>query len=140
MTAAIQTPNHRNQNRHQVSKPHVQSRPRDFQTRRIVTWGRGEPSRNTTAATTWLIIKLLVVTGLRITELTNLKIRDISPDEDQILVHSKGRSATFQNDTQRTFSRRGFHFANLCASFVKSTITTALVVCENCRLAAISTP
>lgn len=39
---------------------------------------------------TLLIIKLLIVTGLRISELTNLKVRDISPDGGQILVHGKG--------------------------------------------------
>lgn len=40
--------------------------------------------------TTLLIIKLLIVTGLRISELTNLKVRDVSPDGGQILVIGKG--------------------------------------------------
>ncbi|WP_299749606.1 tyrosine-type recombinase/integrase [uncultured Tateyamaria sp.] len=39
---------------------------------------------------TLLIIKLLIVTGLRISELTNLKVRDVSPDGGQILVQGKG--------------------------------------------------
>lgn len=39
---------------------------------------------------TLLIIKLLIVTGLRISELTNLKIRDVSPDGGQVLVQDKG--------------------------------------------------
>ena len=39
---------------------------------------------------TLLIIRLLIVTGLRISELTNLKVRDISPDGGQILVNGKG--------------------------------------------------
>ncbi|MEM8970794.1 MAG: tyrosine-type recombinase/integrase [Pseudomonadota bacterium] len=39
---------------------------------------------------TLLIIKLLIVTGLRISELTNVKVRDVSPDGGQILVHGKG--------------------------------------------------
>ena len=39
---------------------------------------------------TLLIIKLLIVTGLRISELTNLKIRDVSPDGGQVLVQGKG--------------------------------------------------
>lgn len=39
---------------------------------------------------TILIIKLLIVTGLRISELTNLKVRDVSPDGGQILVNGKG--------------------------------------------------
>ena len=39
---------------------------------------------------TLLIIKLLIVTGLRISELTNLKVRDVSPDGGQILVNGKG--------------------------------------------------
>ena len=48
-----------------------------------------EPSQ-TMGDLTVLIIKLLIVTGLRISELTNLKIRDVSPDGAQILVHGKG--------------------------------------------------
>ena len=39
---------------------------------------------------TLLIIRLLIVTGLRISELTNLKVRDVSPDGSQILVNGKG--------------------------------------------------
>jgi integrase/recombinase XerD len=39
---------------------------------------------------TVLIIKLLVVTGLRISELTNLKIRDVSADASQMIVRGKG--------------------------------------------------
>ena len=39
---------------------------------------------------TLLIIKLLIVTGLRISELTNLKVRDVSRDGGQILVQGKG--------------------------------------------------
>ncbi|MEM7721357.1 MAG: tyrosine-type recombinase/integrase [Pseudomonadota bacterium] len=42
------------------------------------------------SAITLLIIKLLIVTGLRISELTNLKVRDVSPDGSQILVNGKG--------------------------------------------------
>ena len=42
------------------------------------------------SAVTLLIIKLLIVTGLRISELTNLKVRDVSPDGSQILVNGKG--------------------------------------------------
>jgi len=42
------------------------------------------------SAVTFLIIKLLIVTGLRISELTNLKVRDVSPDGSQILVNGKG--------------------------------------------------
>lgn len=49
-----------------------------------------DESSFTMAAVTMLIIKLLIVTGLRISELTNLKIRDVSPDSGQILVHGKG--------------------------------------------------
>ena len=41
-------------------------------------------------AVTLLIIKLLIVTGLRISELTNVKVRDVSPDGGQILVNGKG--------------------------------------------------
>ncbi|WP_300010875.1 site-specific integrase [uncultured Roseobacter sp.] len=42
-------------------------------------------------AVTILIIKLLIVTGLRISELTNLTVRNVSPDGSQILVQGKGR-------------------------------------------------
>ena len=54
---------------------------------------RSKPSRATPtvmADLTILIIKLLIVTGLRISELTNLRIRNVSPDGSQILVHGKG--------------------------------------------------
>ncbi|WP_299682097.1 tyrosine-type recombinase/integrase [uncultured Roseobacter sp.] len=39
---------------------------------------------------TILIIKLLIVTGLRISELTNLRVGDVSPHGGQILVRGKG--------------------------------------------------
>ncbi|WP_227267726.1 tyrosine-type recombinase/integrase [Roseobacter weihaiensis] len=39
---------------------------------------------------TILMIKLLIVTGLRIGELTNLKIRDVSTDASQMIVRGKG--------------------------------------------------
>jgi integrase/recombinase XerD len=39
---------------------------------------------------TLLIIKLLIVTGLRISELTNVKVCDVSQDGGQILVNGKG--------------------------------------------------
>ena len=39
---------------------------------------------------TILMIKLLIVTGLRISELTNLKVRDVSTDAAQVIVRGKG--------------------------------------------------
>lgn len=39
---------------------------------------------------TILMIKLLIVTGLRISELTNLKVRDVSTDASQMIVRGKG--------------------------------------------------
>jgi len=39
---------------------------------------------------TILMIKLLIVTGLRISELTHLKIRDVSADASQMIVRGKG--------------------------------------------------
>ena len=54
---------------------------------------RSERSRatpNGMADVTILIIKLLIVTGLRISELTNLKVGDVSPDARQIVVNGKG--------------------------------------------------
>lgn len=66
----------------------------------IQTGERAIPRRSTPAAdkpapasqhaVTNLIIKLLIVTGLRISELTNLKVRDVSTDGGQILVNGKG--------------------------------------------------
>ncbi|MEM1150202.1 MAG: tyrosine-type recombinase/integrase [Pseudomonadota bacterium] len=52
-----------------------------------VTSGAPPTSQN---GVTILIIKLLIVTGLRISELTNLKICDVSPDGGQILARGKG--------------------------------------------------
>ena len=43
---------------------------------------------------TLLIIKPLIVTGLRISKLTNLKVRDVSPDGGQILLNGKGGKPT----------------------------------------------
>ena len=56
---------------------------------------RSEPgehgaTRASEIAVTLLIIKLLIVTGLRISELTNVRVRDVSPDGSQILVNGKG--------------------------------------------------
>ncbi len=41
-------------------------------------------------AVTLLIIKLLIVTRLRISELTNVRVRDVSPDGSQIFANGKG--------------------------------------------------
>ncbi|WP_282048103.1 tyrosine-type recombinase/integrase [Sulfitobacter mediterraneus] len=54
---------------------------------------KAKPANHTFAADqeiTILMIKLLIVTGLRISELTNLKIRDVSADTTQIIVRGKG--------------------------------------------------
>ena len=57
-------------------------------------------------AVTLLIIKLLIVTGLRISELTNLKVRDVSPDGGQILVRGKERIVFVPNwELQEAFQR-----------------------------------
>lgn len=66
---------------------------------------------------TLLIIKLLIVTGLRISELTNLKVRDVSPDGCQILVNGKGSkervvfvpNRELQADLQRYCQMRSRH-------------------------------
>ncbi|WP_375550845.1 tyrosine-type recombinase/integrase [Rhodophyticola porphyridii] len=54
------------------------------------TRGAGDSAPASQDGITLLIIKLLIVTGLRISELTNLKVRDVSPDGSQILVNGKG--------------------------------------------------
>ena len=56
----------------------------------IVAQSSGDAARVSQNDVTTLIIKLLIVTGLRISELTNLKVRDVSPDGGQILVNGKG--------------------------------------------------
>jgi integrase/recombinase XerD len=53
-----------------------------------------------------LIIKLLIVTGLRISELTTPRLSDDPPDGSQILMHDKGskkRIVFVPNDLQREF-------------------------------------
>lgn len=58
---------------------------------------------------TILIIKLLIVTGLRISELTNLKIRDVSADASQMIVRGKGNRERIvfvpNKELQDTFRR-----------------------------------
>lgn len=58
---------------------------------------------------TILMIKLLIVTGLRISELTNLKIRDVSTDAAQMIVRGKGnkeRIVFVSNDELKSAFRR----------------------------------
>lgn len=85
-----------------VRIPRRLPRPIDRQTLKAVleygeSQGAVQPRSGTDAtapasqsAVTFLIIKLLIVTGLRISELTNLKVRDVSPDGSQSLVNGKG--------------------------------------------------
>ena len=54
------------------------------------TPGADDATQTSEIAVTLLIIKLLIATGLRISELTNVKVRDASPDGGQILVRGKG--------------------------------------------------
>jgi integrase/recombinase XerD len=63
----------------------------------VLQWETGSTSARpadsaiaTDQEVTILMIKLLIVTGLRISELTNLKIRDISTDAAQMIVRGKG--------------------------------------------------
>ena len=66
---------------------------------------------------TILMIKLLIVTGLRISELTNLKIRDVSADASQMIVRGKGNrerivfvpNAELQDAFQRYCADRARH-------------------------------
>ena len=55
------------------------------------------------------MIKLLIVTGLRISELTTLKIRDVSTDASQMIVHGKGNKERIvfvpNDELQDTFRR-----------------------------------
>ncbi|MEO1607023.1 MAG: tyrosine-type recombinase/integrase [Pseudomonadota bacterium] len=54
------------------------------------TRGAGAAAPPSQDHVTILIIKLLIVTGLRISELTNVKVRDVSSDGGQLLVQGKG--------------------------------------------------
>ena len=75
-----------------VKIPRRLPRPIDRDTLRAVLQAGASPvaARSKLAASqndvTPLIIKLLIVTGLRISELTNVKVRDVSPDGGQIRV------------------------------------------------------
>ncbi len=75
-----------------VRIPRRLPRPVDRDTLKIVLQSESEPTpappedQNVTI----LMIKLLIVTGLRISELTNLTIRDVSTDTSQMIVRGKG--------------------------------------------------
>lgn len=57
----------------------------------VLQWETGSTSApSADHVVTLLMIKLLIVTGLRISELTNLKIRNVSADASQMIVHGKG--------------------------------------------------
>jgi integrase/recombinase XerD len=78
----------------------------------ITVWskpGAGDTTPASQNDVTILIIKLLIVTGLRISELTNLKIRDVSAGGCQILVHGKGNRERIvfvpNRDLQEEFRR-----------------------------------
>lgn len=64
---------------------------------------------------TLLIIKLLIVTGLRISELTNLKVRDVSPDGGQILVQGKGSKERIVFVPNQELQEEFQHFRRLCS-------------------------
>ncbi|MEO1378948.1 MAG: tyrosine-type recombinase/integrase [Pseudomonadota bacterium] len=66
-------------------------------------------------AVTLLIIKLLIVTGLRISELTNLKVSDVSPDGGQIIVQGKGRKERIVFVPNRELQEEFQHFCRLCS-------------------------
>jgi integrase/recombinase XerD len=65
------------------------------------------------------MIKLLIVTGLRISELTNLKIQDVSTDAAQMIVRGKGNkerivfvpNAELQDAFRRYCANRASHGA-----------------------------
>lgn len=83
----------------------------------------GTPSASQ-AFVTLLIIKLLIVTGLRISELTNVRIRDVSPDGGQILVRGKGNKERIVFVPNRELQEEFQHFCRLCSE--RSSIATPL--------------
>ncbi|WP_371171578.1 tyrosine-type recombinase/integrase [Aliiroseovarius sp. 2305UL8-7] len=68
--------------------------PRPIERDRMKTILQSEPglanARPADQVVTILMIKLLIVTGLRISELTNLKVRDVTADASQMIVRGKG--------------------------------------------------
>ena len=64
---------------------------------------------------TLLIIKLLIVTGLRISELTNVKVRDVSPDGGQILVRGKGSKERIVFVPNRELQEEFQRYCQLCS-------------------------
>lgn len=75
-----------------VRIPRRLPRPIERDTLKAVLHSKAVPSSAQPAEqqVTILIIKLLIVTGLRISELTTLKIRDVSADAAQMIVRGKG--------------------------------------------------
>jgi len=75
-----------------VRIPRRLPRPFDRETLKAVLHAEPGPANAQPAdqQVTILMIKLLIVTGLRISELTNLKIRDVSADASQMIVRGKG--------------------------------------------------
>lgn len=64
---------------------------------------------------TVLIIKLLIVTGLRISELTNVRVRDVSPDGSQILVNGKGSKERIFFVPNRELQEEFQRYCQLCS-------------------------
>jgi len=75
-----------------VRIPRHLPRPIDRETLKAVLQSATDPAKARPADqdVTLLMIKLLIVTGLRISELTTLKVRDVSADASQMIVRGKG--------------------------------------------------
>lgn len=77
-------------------------------------------SRTSALQITGLVARLLVVTGLRISELTSLRVRDVSAAASQIRVRGKGdreRTVFVANDRLQTdFKRHWEHRSDMCGS------------------------
>ena len=94
-----------------VRIPRRLPRPVERETLKAVLYAETDPTIAGPAEqeVTLLIIKLLIVTGLRISELTNLKIRDVTADASQMIVCGKGKKERIvfvpNEELQDTFRR-----------------------------------
>jgi len=94
-----------------VRIPRRLPRPIERETLKAVLQPETEPTlaRPTDQEVTILMIKLLIVTGLRISELTNLRLGDVTADASQMIVRGKGNKERIvfvpNEELQKAFRR-----------------------------------
>ena len=94
-----------------VRIPRRLPRPIERETLKAILQSETEPTpaRPTDQEVTILMIKLLIVTGLRISELTNLRLGDVTADASQMIVRGKGNKERIvfvpNEELQKAFRR-----------------------------------